>query len=59
MSDFSSLSGHVAIITGAGQGIGRALAKAFAKAGATAVIAERNNKTAAAVSEEAAAPAAK
>jgi NAD(P)-dependent dehydrogenase (short-subunit alcohol dehydrogenase family) len=38
----ASLAGRVAIITGAGQGIGRAFAKAFASAGATAVIAERN-----------------
>ena len=52
MSDFSSLAGHVAIVTGAGQGLGRAFAKAFAKAGATAVIAERNSKTAAAVAAE-------
>ena len=54
MSDTStfSLKDRVAIITGAGQGIGRAFAKAFAAAGAIAVIAERNEKTAAAVSAE-------
>ncbi|MSQ49940.1 MAG: 3-oxoacyl-ACP reductase FabG [Betaproteobacteria bacterium] len=52
MSDFSSLAGHVAIVTGAGQGLGRAFAKAFAKVGATAVIAERNKITAAAVAAE-------
>jgi 3-oxoacyl-[acyl-carrier protein] reductase len=52
MNDFSSLAGHVAIVTGAGQGLGRAFAKAFGKAGATAVIAERNTRTAAAVAEE-------
>lgn len=52
MSDFPSLAGHVAIVTGAGQGLGRAFAKAFAKAGATAVIAETNEKKAAAVAEE-------
>jgi 3-oxoacyl-[acyl-carrier protein] reductase len=51
-NDFASLAGHVAIITGAGQGIGRAFAKAFAAAGATAVIAERNGKTATAVAGE-------
>ena len=54
MSDTSafSLKNRVTIITGAGQGIGRAFAKAFASAGAIAVIAERNEKTAAAVSAE-------
>ena len=35
---------RVVIITGAGQGIGRVLAKAFALAGARAVIAEINEK---------------
>jgi NAD(P)-dependent dehydrogenase (short-subunit alcohol dehydrogenase family) len=49
---FPSLKDRVAIVTGAGQGIGRAFAKAFAAAGAVAVIAERNEKTAAAVSAE-------
>ncbi len=46
------LSGRVAVITGAGQGIGRAFAKAFAEAGAIPVIAERNEEKAAAVAEE-------
>jgi NAD(P)-dependent dehydrogenase (short-subunit alcohol dehydrogenase family) len=49
---FPSLKDRVAIITGAGQGIGRVFAKAFALAGAVAVIAERNEKTAAAVAGE-------
>jgi 3-oxoacyl-[acyl-carrier protein] reductase len=49
---FPSLKDRVAIVTGAGQGIGRVFAKAFAKAGACAVIAELNEKKAAAVSEE-------
>jgi 3-oxoacyl-[acyl-carrier protein] reductase len=52
MSVESSLKGRVAIVTGAGQGIGRAFAKAFAAAGAIPVIAERNAKTAASVSAE-------
>ena len=42
---------RVVIITGAGQGIGRVRAKAFALAGARAVIAEINEKKAAAVSD--------
>jgi 3-oxoacyl-[acyl-carrier protein] reductase len=49
---FPSLKDRVVIITGAGQGIGRVFAKAFALAGAKVVIAERNEKTAAAVASE-------
>lgn len=49
---FPSLKDRVVIITGAGQGIGRVFAKAFALAGAKVVIAERNEKTAAAVATE-------
>jgi NAD(P)-dependent dehydrogenase (short-subunit alcohol dehydrogenase family) len=49
---FPSLKDRVVIITGAGQGIGRVFAKAFAMAGAVAVIAERNEKTAASVATE-------
>jgi NAD(P)-dependent dehydrogenase (short-subunit alcohol dehydrogenase family) len=52
IDQLSSLKDRVVIITGAGQGIGRAFAKAFAAAGACAVIAERNEKSAAAVAEE-------
>jgi NAD(P)-dependent dehydrogenase (short-subunit alcohol dehydrogenase family) len=52
LNQLSSLKDRVVIITGAGQGIGRAFAKAFAAAGARAVIAERNEKRAAAVAEE-------
>jgi len=49
---FPSLKDRVVIVTGAGQGIGRVFAKAFALAGARAVIAERNEETAAAVAEK-------
>ena len=49
---FPGLKDRVVIVTGAGQGIGRVFAKAFAAAGARAVIAELNEKKAAAVSEE-------
>jgi NAD(P)-dependent dehydrogenase (short-subunit alcohol dehydrogenase family) len=49
---FPSLKDRVVIITGAGQGIGRVFAKAFAMAGARAIIAERNAKTAASVAAE-------
>jgi len=51
----ASLKGRVAIITGAGQGIGRAFAKAFAAQGAVAVIAERNRERGEAVAAEIAA----
>ena len=49
---FPSLKDRVVIVTGAGQGIGRVFAKSFATAGARAIIAELNEKKAAAVSEE-------
>lgn len=49
---FPTLAGRVAIITGAGQGIGRVFAKAFARSGAIAVIAERNMTSAQAVAAE-------
>ena len=42
------LSDRVVIVTGAGQGIGRVFAKSFAMAGARAIIAEVNEKKAAA-----------
>jgi NAD(P)-dependent dehydrogenase (short-subunit alcohol dehydrogenase family) len=51
----ASLKDRVAIITGAGQGIGRAFAKAFATQGAIAVIAERNRERGEAVAAEIAA----
>ena len=39
------LEAKVAIITGAGQGIGEATARAFAREGASVIIAERNAET--------------
>lgn len=51
-SDFASLNGRVAIVTGAGQGLGRAFAKAFAACGAIPVIAELNAPKGAAVARE-------
>ncbi len=50
--DRPDLSGRVAIVTGGGQGLGRAFAKAFALCGATAVIAELNAQRGTAVAEE-------
>lgn len=50
-----TLKDRVAVITGAGQGIGRAFARAFAAEGAIAIIAERNTATGAAVAAEIAA----
>jgi NAD(P)-dependent dehydrogenase (short-subunit alcohol dehydrogenase family) len=47
-----SLQGRVAIVTGAGQGLGRVFAKAFAMAGAIPVIAERNHDKGRAVAAE-------
>jgi NAD(P)-dependent dehydrogenase (short-subunit alcohol dehydrogenase family) len=46
------LAGRVAIITGAGQGIGRVFAQAFAAAGAIVVLAERNFENAKHVAAE-------
>ncbi|MDI3470062.1 MAG: Oxidoreductase, short-chain dehydrogenase/reductase family [Pseudolabrys sp.] len=50
--DLFDLTGRVAIVTGAGQGIGRAFAKALAECGAVPVIAELNEAKAAAVATE-------
>ena len=55
MSETFSVADKVVVITGAGQGIGRAFAKSFASAGAHVVIAERNVEKAHAVAQEIAA----
>src|SRR4030042_441523 len=46
------LEGKVAIVTGAGQGVGKGIALAFAKEGAKVVIAEINPETAKATADE-------
>ncbi len=46
------LKNRIAIVTGAGQGIGEAIARAFAREGAKVVVAERNEATGAKVAEE-------
>ena len=46
------LNDKVAIVTGAGQGIGAAIARAFAGQGAQVIVAELNPATGAAVADE-------
>jgi len=50
--DAFSLNDQVAIVTGAGAGIGRGIAELFAKAGAAIVVSDLKKETAAAVADE-------
>jgi len=50
--DRFSLAGQVGIVTGGGQGLGRAFCRAFAEAGADLVVAEINPDTGSQVAEE-------
>ena len=49
---YEDLAGRVVVITGGGQGIGRAYARAFAGVGAIPVIADINGRAAADVARE-------
>jgi NAD(P)-dependent dehydrogenase (short-subunit alcohol dehydrogenase family) len=51
VAKLADLKGRVAIVTGAGQGLGRAFAQAYCASGASVVIAERNAERGRAVAE--------
>src|ERR1700675_983643 len=46
------LQNHIAVVTGAGSGIGRAIAKGYASEGARVVLLDMNEKAAAGVASE-------
>lgn len=50
-SQLLDLSGQAAIVTGAGAGIGRAIAETFARAGAAVMVSDRTTETAAKVAD--------
>ena len=50
--DFSDIKGQVALVTGSGQGIGKAIAEKLAAHGANIVISDVNPETAKKTAEE-------
>ena len=52
LPDLISLQGRVAVVTGAGRGIGRAIALRLAEAGAVVVVVDRDETDAASVADE-------